>query len=159
VAERRAAIARYTLNAELGRLIARGYGDPKPNMKLARVENAHAKSAFRRSGALHAFIHEPKLPIAIEKVFKPNTCNLMRSGTTEQGEECLAHPVGQFKISGVELKRLAAEKYIECAPTPLVWLEERYVRKRPSSSANQTGTFVPGMSRLMLKSAKRASLT
>ncbi len=67
--------------------------------------------------------------MAVEKVFKPNACDLMTSGTTEQGEERLAHPLGLFNVGGVELKRFAAQKYIECAPTPLVWLEERYVRK------------------------------
>ena len=38
-------------------------------------------------------------------------------------------PIRWAKVSGVELKRFAAEKDIECAPTPLVCLEERYVRK------------------------------
>jgi hypothetical protein len=52
-------------------------------MKFARVENAHAKSAFHRSGALHAFVHQPKLPIAVEKVFEPNTGDLVASGATE----------------------------------------------------------------------------
>jgi hypothetical protein len=80
-------MAGHTLNAELGRLIVRRHGDPKPYMKVAGIENAHAKSAVRRSGALHAFVHEPKLPIAVEKVFQPNACGLMASGTPEQGEE------------------------------------------------------------------------
>jgi hypothetical protein len=38
-------------------------------------------------------------------------------------------PIRWAKVSGVELKRFAAEKDIECAWAPLVWLEERYVRK------------------------------
>jgi hypothetical protein len=129
MAERRAAMARHTLNTELGRLLIRRHGDPKPNMKVAGVENPHAKSAVRRSRALHAFVHEPNLPIAVEKVFKPNPCDLMASVTPEQGEERLAHPLGQFKVGGGELKRFAADKSIESAPTALVRLEERYVRK------------------------------
>jgi hypothetical protein len=45
--------------------------------------------------------------------------------------DSLAHPLGQFNVGGVELKRLAAEKPIECAPTPLVGLEERYLPVDP----------------------------
>ena len=51
----------------------------------------------------------------------------MTRAKTKQGKERLAHPLGQFKISGTELRRLVAEKYIESTTTPLVRLEERVV--------------------------------
>ena len=53
----------------------------------------------------------------------------MASGATDQGKERVAHPLGQCEASGIELTRFAAEEDIEGAPAPLVWLEERYVRK------------------------------
>ena len=125
----RAAITRYTFNAELGRLVVRRRGDPEPNMKLASVENAHAESDILRSGRLHALVHEPEPPIADQKVFEPNTGDLVARAELKQGKERVARSSGQFEIASLELKRLAAEECIESSPPALVRLEERDVRK------------------------------
>jgi hypothetical protein len=62
-----------------------------------------------------------------EKVFKPNACDLVTSGTKEQREERLAHSSGKFDVSGIDLESFAAQEGVERAPTPLVRLEERDV--------------------------------
>jgi hypothetical protein len=54
---------------------------------------------------------------------------------SEQGKERAAHSSGQIDVSSVELKRFAAEKYIESAPATLVRLEKRDV-------AQHLGRFV-----------------
>ncbi len=102
-------------------------------MKFTGVENAHTESAIPQSRRLHAFVHEPELPVTGEKVFEPNTCDLMASGASQQGKERIAHSSGQFDVNRVDLKGFASQEHVERASTPLVRLEERYVRKHVGS--------------------------
>jgi hypothetical protein len=71
-------------------------------MKLASVENAHAESDIFRSGRLHALVHEPEPPIAGQKVFEPNTGDLVARAESKQGKERVAHPLGQCEVGRIE---------------------------------------------------------
>ena len=74
----------FALHAELSCLLIRRYHDSKPNMKFARIKQAHAESFSRGIGRLHAFIHKPKTSVAVEEIVNPNSCRPVPCSTVKQ---------------------------------------------------------------------------
>ena len=62
---------RFGLHAELRCLLVRRHYDSKPNMKMARVEQAHAEGLPCGNGLLHTLVHEPEASISIKEIFDP----------------------------------------------------------------------------------------